>query len=201
MSSPFDEMMVKVRGNLETLHARLVSFDYRFSNPESALLLPNAEVEGHIKFLEENIGTLPLALASFYRVVGSVDFTGGQPDWEGCDYPDPIVVGPVAHAIYEAKEFLELESPDEYWASESVIFRIPIAPDYYHKEDVSGGMWYGVEVPNEKDDPALLEEWHRTTFVGYLRLCFEWGGFPGLERTEANQTWPLAKLKERLAAI
>lgn len=183
------------------LHARLVSLGYGFSNPESALLSPSPEDEGRIKFLEENIGPVPLALASFYRVVGSVDFTGGRPGWEGCEYPDPIVVAPVAHAISEAKEFLELESPDEYWASESGTFRIPIAPDYYHKEDVSGGMWYGVEVPNERDDPALLEEWHHTTFVEYLRLCFGWGGFPGLERAGANHTWPLAKLKEGLAAV
>ena len=201
MRNPFDEVMEKVRRNLEVLHACLVSLGYRFSNPEAALLLPNSEVEGHIKFLEENIGPLPLALASFYRVVGSVDFTGGHPDWEGCEYPDPIVIEPVAHAVSEAKEFLELESPDEYWASDSGIFRIPIAPDYYHKEDVSGGMWYGVEVPNERDDPALLEECHHTTFVGYLRLCFEWGGFPGLERAGANHTWPLEKLKDGLAAI
>lgn len=201
MSNPFDEVMVNVRRNLEALRARLVSLGYGFSNPESALLLPTSEDVGHIKFLEGNLGPLPLALASFYRVVGSVDFTGRHPDWRGCEYPDPIVVAPVAHAISEVKEFLELESPDEYWASESGIFRIPIAPDYYHKEDVSGGMWYGVEVPNEKDDPALLEEWHETTFVGYLRLCFEWGGFPGLERAEANHTWPLAKLKVGLAAI
>lgn len=201
MSNPFDELMAKVRGNLEALHTWLVSFDYRFSNPESALLLPDSKVEGHITFLEDNIGPLPLALASFYRVVGSVDFTGGHPEWEGCEYPDPIVVDPVSYAVSEAKEFLGLESPDEYSASDSGIFRIPVAPDYYHKEDVSGGMWYGVEVPNGKDDPALLEEWHHTTFVGYLRLCFEWGGFPGLERAETNHTWPLARLREGLAAI
>jgi hypothetical protein len=201
MSNPFDEMMEKVRCNLEVLHASLASLGYRFSKPESALLSPGPEVEAQLRFLEENIGRVPLALAAFYRVVGCVDFTGGHPEWEGCEYPDPIVVDPVEYAVSEAKEFLELESPEGYWDSDSGIFRVPIAPDYYHKEDVSGGMWYGVEIPNGKDDPDLLEEWHHTTFVGYLRLCFEWGGFPGLERAEAKHTWPLAKLKEGLAPI
>ena len=142
----------------------------------------------HIRFLGEKIDTVPLAPVSFYRIVGSVDFTGGHSDWGDCEYPDPIVVAPVAHAVTEAKEFLELESPEEYWAAESGVFRIPIAHDYYHKEDVSGGMWHGVEVPNGKDDPALLEEWHHPTLVGYLRLSFEWGGFPGLERV--GRAWP-----------
>jgi len=133
--------------------------------------------------------------------VGSVDFTGRPPEWEGCEYPDPIVIDSVEFAVSEAKEFLKLASPDEYWGSDSGIFRIPIAPDYYHKKDVSGGMWYGVEVPNNKEDPELLEEWHQTTFVGYLRLCLEWGGFPGLERAEAKHTLPIEKLKEGLVAI
>ena len=201
MSKPFDEVMEKVRGNLEMLHDRLLSLGYRFANPDAALLSPDPDVDLHIGFLEESLGPVPRALASFYRVVGSVDFTGGHPEWRGCAYPDPIVVGPVFDAVSEAVEFLELESPQEYWGSENGIFRVPVAPDFYHKENVSGGMCYGIEVPNVKDNPALLEEWHQTTFVGYLRVCFEWGGFPGLERAETNHTWPLAKLKERLAAI
>ena len=124
-----------------------------------------------------------------------------HPQWRGCEYPDPIVVEPVENATLEAKEYLKLESPAEYWASENGKFRIPIAPDYYHKENVSGGMWYGVEVPNEKDDPELLEEWHHTTFVRYLRLCFEWGGFPGVARATGIHTWPIEKLSAGLVAI
>src|SRR5262245_7775914 len=202
MSTTFDKIMRRTLGNLEVLHDRLLSMGYRFSHPESALLSPSPEVEDEIRFLEAHIGEVPLALTMFYRVVGSVDFTGAHPEWEGCEYPDPIVVYPLSDAVSEAKEYLELKSPEEeYWASNSGIFRVPIAADYYHKEDVGGGMWYGVEFPNRNDDPELLEEWHHTTFVGYLRLCFEWGGFSGLERAEVSHSWPLAKLKQGLAAI
>lgn len=201
MSNPFDVVMEKVRRNLVVLHARLVSLGYRFANPARALRPLNAEGEDHIKFLEEKIGRVPLALASFYRVVGRVDFTGGHPQWEGCEYPDPIVVESVEYAVTEAQAFLTLASPDEYWEAHNGIFRIPIAPDYYHKENVSGGICYGIEVPNEKDDPDLLEEWHHTTFVGYLGHCFEWGGFPGLARAQGKHTWPVGKLKEELTAI
>jgi hypothetical protein len=201
MSNQYDEIMEKVRCNLETLQASLISLGYRFSKPESALLVPAPEVEGHIKFLEEKIGKVPAALSAFYRIVGSVDFTGEHPEWRGCEYPDPIVVEPLAYAVSEAKEFLELESLEEYWGSASGIFRVPVAPDDYHKQNVSGGMWYGVEIPNEEDDPPLLEERHHTSFVEYLRLCFEWGGFPGLEGAEAVHTWPLTKLTIGVIAI
>jgi hypothetical protein len=201
MSSQFDETMKKVKCNLETIHANLGSLGYRFSKPDSALLMPGPEIEGHIKFLEEKIGKIPPALSAFYRIVGSVNFTGEHPEWRGCEYPDPIVVDPLAYAVSEAKEFLELPSHEEYWGSDSGIFRIPVAPDYYHKENVSGGMWYGIEIPNKEDDPLLLEEWHHTSFVEYLRLCFKWGGFPGLERAEAIHTWPLSKLRIGVTAI
>ena len=55
---------------------------------------------------------------------------------------------------------------------------VPVAPDAYHKQNVSGGMWYNLSVPAVTDDPPLNDERHRTTFVGYLELALRWGGFP-----------------------
>jgi hypothetical protein len=75
---------------------------------------------------------------------------------------------------------------------------VPVAPDDYHKENVSGGMWYNLSVPAVADDPPLNDERHRTTFANYLELAVHWGGFPGLDRC-ADHTWPLAEL--RAAAI
>src|SRR5262245_8131875 len=142
MSTTFDKIMRRTLGNLEVLHDRLLSMGYRFSHPESVLLSPSPAVEGEIRFLEAHIGEVPLALTTFYRVVGSVDFTGAHPEWEGCEYPDPIVVYPVSDAVSEAKEYLELKAPEEeYWAYESGILRILIADDYYCKENVCGGWW------------------------------------------------------------
>lgn len=63
-----------------------------------------------------------------------------------------------------------------------------------HKEEVAGGMWYGVAVPNTVDDPSLLEERHKTTFCGYLELVMKWGGFPGLDSCEAEHSWPVEEL-------
>ncbi|HEY7115262.1 MAG TPA: hypothetical protein VH475_01680, partial [Tepidisphaeraceae bacterium] len=68
-------------------------------------------------------------------------------------------------------------------------YAVPIAPDRYHKADVSGGMWYGVSLPAVADDPPLNHEPHRTTFVGYLELTLRWGGFPGLDRSPGHN-WP-----------
>jgi hypothetical protein len=60
-------------------------------------------------------------------------------------------------------------------------YHLAIAPDYYHKYGVSGGAPYEIAFPDLAIDAPLLNEWHETTFVNYLRLCFRWGGMPGLE--------------------
>jgi hypothetical protein len=54
-------------------------------------------------------------------------------------------------------------------------------------------MWYNLSVPAVADDPPLNDEWHHTTFVSYLELAVQWGGFPGLADCPGH-TWPVAEL-------
>jgi hypothetical protein len=44
-----------------------------------------------------------------------------------------------------------------------------------------------VALPCDGADAPLLEEWHETNFVDYLRVAFRWGGFPGWERLDLGQ--------------
>jgi hypothetical protein len=60
-------------------------------------------------------------------------------------------------------------------------FALEIAPDADFKFDTGGLDAYEIAVPNRGVDGILLNEWHHTTFVDYLRTCFQWAGFPGLE--------------------
>ena len=43
---------------------------------------------------------------------------------------------------------------------------------------MSGGA-YSMVLPNPGADGLFLSEPHHTTFVGYLRVAFRWGGLPG----------------------
>jgi hypothetical protein len=176
---------------------RLPALGYRFKRPSAVFPGPEAGTEQAIERIEREVGTLPLALKAFWRLVGSVDLTARhEPSapveypWDGCEYPDPLVVYPPSTAIAELDEFL---GDREERMRCDFPYVVPIAPDDMHKDNVSGGMWYNLSVPAVADDPPLNDEWHQTTFTTYLELAVRWGGFPGLERCPEHG-WPLGEL-------
>jgi hypothetical protein len=65
-----------------------------------------------------------------------------------------------------------------------------IAPDVYHKDNVSGGTPYAIELPNPGADALVFGEWHHLRFVPYLRIAIlDWGGFPGLSHACSPDQW------------
>ena len=66
---------------------------------------------------------------------------------------------------------------------------LPLAPD-----DAS------VTVPNPRAD-APFDDWHKTTFVNYLRIAFQCGGFPGWEDDKNAPRQELARLSEGLLLL
>jgi hypothetical protein len=183
------ETMRRCRENVERLAERLRALGYLFGSPGEAFVPPEADVLERIAEIEDRVGPIPLSLCAWYEIVGSVDFTGSHPNWtEGlievhknpdesaderliCAYPDPLVVYPGRYT---------LAYDEENWYREA--YRLDLAPDEYHKEDVSGGPPYTIRLPNPAVDAPLEHERHGTSFVDYLRTCFRWGGFPGWER-------------------
>lgn len=57
--------------------------------------------------------------------------------------------------------------------------RIHIAPNPYHKADISRGAPYEIALPDRRADAELLNYPHDLFFVDHLRLVFRQGGFPG----------------------
>jgi hypothetical protein len=60
---------------------------------------------------------------------------------------------------------------------------------------------YLVTLPNPSADFVLEGERHNSTFVEYLRLAFQWGGFPGWERYENRPQEELDYLRTGLAPM
>jgi hypothetical protein len=93
-----------------------------------------------------------------------------------------------------------IDQQEPYDADEDEGFgqRLILGRDDELKAGISGlGDLYSIKIPNSGAD-ARFEDWHRTSFVSYLRIAFEWGGFPGWERYSKRPEKDLAYLREGL---
>lgn len=138
-------------------------------------------------------GPLPLILRTWFDIVGQLDLRGDHPKLSryhsNGPASDPLVVWFDSYAG-ENDEDEDDEDGDENHeagiASMSALFSFDIAPDACHKSNYSGGGPLHIKCPNPSFDAPLISDdaWNRMYFVPYLRVCFQWGGFPGLQFDE-----------------
>lgn len=149
--------------------------------------------------LQEQYGSFPMSLAAWYEIVGAVNLVGSMPaadplEFDGFNdlyqyraacanghmdryhYPahdlDPLWVYPLSAQVQR----LQLPSTHASQRRSIVIARAEVA-----KQGFSAPGVYEIVLPNRTIDARLVGERSGATFVGYLRRCFQWGGFPGLE--------------------
>jgi len=181
------ETMRRVESNVRTIVQRLEGLRYKFAPdgpaaPKTATVPrphvpPSPNARRAVASFEKEFGTLPLSLRAFYEVVGEVNLIGTHPlidPMDGAVATDPLVVYGLDEGIVEYDE----EGDDE---DDQRPTGVTIAPDDLHKANTSGGDAYEISIPDLRADGELLNERHRLMFVDYLRLCFEFGGFPGYE--------------------
>jgi hypothetical protein len=200
-----DATMARAAGNVATLCERLSAMGFRFYQPwfrnrsgqgptvEEGRLAwspPDPEVLERIDRAEALLGPLPLALEAFWRRVGPIDLGGSLPSWDPAafDFEDDA---------WPARTFfadpLQLFGPEmvvnRYDAAHGVLTLakdgdqrvVEIAADAVTKAGMSGGC-YTIRLPQLRADPLVdTARPAGETFVGYLRRCFAWGGFPGVE--------------------
>lgn len=177
---------------IEALVSRLRDLGYHFDRPDEVFPGPDREAPEAIKQIEQAAGPLPLALKLFWLRVGSVDLSGHHPEWQEPGYLDQLVIFPSTYALYELDEYLDdKEDRDE----NNEPYTVPVAPDYFHKANVSGGLPYSIAVPAVADDPPLLNTPSPETFLEHISNALRFGGFPGLEDCPGH-SWPLATLRQ-----
>ena len=186
------EAMRRVRRNSERISLRLQTLGYVFgtfpdgrrrSYTVEPLTLPSDKIQADCDELASEAGPLPLSLTTFWQEVGAIDLVGMHPSWP--DGLDPLVVDPPEGAL----SYLYDEGDDIF---------VGLAPDDLHKDNVSGGDPYGLQLPNPSVDFMFMYERHNLFFVPYLRLAIlRWGGFPGLEE-RGIQFEPLESLTAEL---
>ncbi len=177
-----DETMRRVRRNCERIIERLRAIGYKFglypdgSVPPYApgeLVAPSEASRADMRTLEDSVGPLPISLVAFWQQVGSVNLIGLAPSWP--TGLDPLVVEAPEAGVSDLDGM-------EFMLEDRGHFEAGLAPDVFHKDNVSGGSAYAAALPDTNMDFLFRNEPHNLLFVPYLRLAIlRYGGFPGLE--------------------
>jgi hypothetical protein len=202
------ELVGRIRRNAEAIRDHLAGQGYAFQASEP-IRAQAAHVGTDLDRVEAEIGPFPMVLRVFLEAVGTIDLNGSHPRWT-FDYPDPFVVECFpGHVVPEHRQWSE-DGWFEKMGRDG--FPVALAPDFFHKADVSGGAPYEIELPDAAIDPLWLnDDLHEgETFVGYARSALlDWAGFPGFAREDpdgtgrSHQPLPadLAELRHRLEAF
>jgi hypothetical protein len=152
-----------------------------------------------IKKVIRSAGEIPFSLRAWYETVGCANFVGQHPDIapSGVDC-DPLFVAPFQF-VYD---LWQAWNEDHAKEGEPPPFRIPISPHRSAKVTrVSDDLLYVVTLPSRGFDAVLENEPHGLYFVDYLRLAFEWGGFPGYFDATGKMPKKLSSLKKGLLPL
>lgn len=188
--------MSRVAGNLVTVIGRLREIKYEFevesrdrnnvipfgtarwnlwtdtaAKERAAPLMPPERRLADMIRLQQDAGTLPVSLRAWFEIVGSVTLLGRHPvlsPGDGTLLPNPLVIVPFSQVLraWDA-------SPPEIGA-EGQPFMAELAP-------CLSGPAYSVKLPAPGMDAVFENEPNGLSFVNYLRLALQWGGFPGFE--------------------
>lgn len=182
-------MMHRIKFNLQYIYNALQQYGFKFTDfgeppqPTKPLIFEQNDVSQQLFSLEDEysaFGFFPLSILEFYKHIREIDFRGFFPNQRTNILLDAIMIVPM-------KELIENDLGDE----EQGVF---LASDAFFKENISGGGYYGIELtPNQQIDARLKgffteqEAEEAPMFIDYLRLCFKWAGFPGLEFANRNE--------------
>lgn len=209
------ETFQRVAYNLDVIYKELKEINYLFkTNPENnfekPLHKPIPETEFLIQQLDNAVkpfGYVPLSMKYFYKIVGGVNFvwdyeTNEDFMWEMADPIQIVSLDAVVETV-----------TDEYWEEDIQQYVddenfgnafLDLAADDLHKDNVSGGQAYAIQITKEPSiDSNFMNEPNDTTFINYLRICFENCGFPGITRPDMNNNYQafFDKVKPQLKPI
>lgn len=205
------KVMAFARRNVELLIERLQRSGYQFANPEGPRRQPDKDMENTVQGLAARGVHVPVALQAWLMEVGGVDLSGTHPEWRrsaysglgdaGSEparsdwepwYSDPLVIW------YDVRQLLTwLEKQD----GPTQTRWLEIAPDAIHKSNISGGGPISMNCEGPLFDAFLVGQHGSVTLLSYLRLAFEWSGFPGFAYIPDAPTEMLRELGEGLTRL
>ncbi len=221
------ETMRRARFNVETIVGKLRKNGYIFESYRPYRKATSVDI-ARITELEIRVGLLPLSVRAWYELVSAVDLGGSHPDWPRHNWYVPEQMW---NSLLEKEEvgmrgkFTNLISTPLKMLESSVLNVTDFYFDEYGEMNNDGGSRIGLIIDSANGEawringgavPDIIApdlstdgrfrypDWHLApTFVGYLRKCFRWGGFPGFANVDESlrPTAMLAELTDGLLPI
>ncbi|OXA81868.1 hypothetical protein SAMN05444397_105289 [Flavobacterium aquidurense] len=207
------ETFERVSYNLDVIYKELLDINYLFKtnfqfNFERPLIKPFSNTDSLLQQLDESIkpfGFVPISLKMFYKIVGACNFgwdyeTNENFIWECAD---PIQIISLDELVTMATNEYALEDFEQYFEDEGFV-SLDLSADYLHKDNISGGQSYSIQITSKPSiDAKFLNEEHNTTFINYLRICFDNCGFSRITNAEHNNIYQsfFNKVKPKLKEI
>jgi hypothetical protein len=207
------ETFERVAYNLDIIYKELEEINYLFKtdfsyNFERPLIKPLSDTDELQEKLDKSVrqfGYLPLSLKMFYKIVGACNFgwdyeTNEEFIWQCAD---PIQITSLDDLVSEFTDTATLDELKEYYEEDGYI-ALSLSADYLHKDNISGGQPYSLQLTEKQSiDSQFLYEEHNTTFINYLRICFDNCGFSRITKSEYHNDYQafFDKVKPQLKPI
>ena len=200
------ETFERVAYNLEIIYSELKNINYVFyDRPYHKPLSNTDKLLKELDKVVKEFGFVPLSLKYFYKIVGGVDFAWNYNKekivtWE---LADPIQISSLDELVSYVtdedwkEDILDYVNDDEDYGYAF----LELSADDLHKDNISGGSPYSLKIEEEPTvDSDFVDEPHNTTFIDYLRICFDYCGFPGNPDNEDYRELA-AKVRPKLKQI
>ncbi|WPQ60133.1 hypothetical protein SIO70_17470 [Chitinophaga sancti] len=184
-----EDCMERVLNNFIMIKKELEENGYIFENieelnPDYCIIEPNQEKVDLLslqKIFPE--GFIPYSLLYFYKKIRTIDFRGYFSNWENPYYLDAIYIYSL-HGFLDVNQYRgEFMVDEKTWG-----YEVLISPDEHVKENVSGGIGYGLELTKTpRIDTNIIDFTETISFIEYLRLCLKWAGLVGLDKYEEGE--------------
>jgi hypothetical protein len=203
----------RVAYNLEIIYQELLKINYQFKtefkfNFEKPLIKPLNNTDKLLTKLDKSLnafGFVPLSLKIFYKVVGACNFAWNYEINEDFIWncSDPIQITSLDDLVSEVTDKDYLLDLKDYFEEDGFV-SLELSADYLHKDNISGGQAYSLKLTEKPSiDGQLLYEEHDTTFINYLRICFDSCGFSRITNANHNNDFQafFDNVKPRLKKI
>ncbi len=181
------ETFERVSFNLGIIYKELKNTNYCFKtdfefNFERPLIKPLVDTDNLLAKLDKSLrpfGFVPISLKMFYKIVGACNFgwdyeTNEDFIWQCAD---PIQIASLDDLVSEFTDQNTLDDLKECYEDDGFV-ALSLSADYLHKDNISGGQPYSLQITSAPSiDGQFLYEEHNTTFINYLRICFDNCGF------------------------